>query len=88
MSFFAINNYICTLMMRNHIKILLTLSLIMFVFAALGQPAGGDPPSGPGGGDPPCWPPPCVPVDGGLSFLIAIGAAYGGKKAYGILKKK
>ena len=24
----------------------------------------------------------CVPIDGGVSFLIAAGAAYGGKKAY------
>ena len=31
---------------------------------------------------PPCWPPPCVPIDGGISFLIAAGAAYGAKKLY------
>lgn len=31
---------------------------------------------------PPCWPPPCIPVDGGISFLIAAGAAYGAKKLY------
>ncbi len=69
-------------------KILLTLSLIMVVFVALGQPAGGAPPGGPAGGAPPCWPPLCVPIDGGISFLIAIGAAFGGKKAYEVLKKK
>lgn len=73
--------------MQNYIKILLTLSLVMFVFVALGQP-GGDPPGGPSGGTPGCWPPPCVPIDGGISFLIAIGAAFGGKKAYDSLKKK
>ena len=88
MGFFAINNYICTLMIRNYVKILLTLSLIMVVFVALGQPAGGAPPGGPAGGAPPCWPPPCVPIDGGISFLIAIGAAFGGKKAYDSLKKQ
>lgn len=75
-------------MLRNNIKTVFTLSLAMFFFIALGQPGGGGPPGGPGGGEPPCWPPPCVPVDGGLSFLIAMGAAYGGKKAYGFLKKK
>lgn len=76
-------------MARNFIKIFLTLSLILLVFVALGQPpGGGDPPGGPGGGDPPCWPPPCIPVDGGLSFLVAIGAAFGGKKVYSALKKK
>ena len=88
MGFFAINNYICGLMARNRIKIFLTLSFILLVFVALGQPGGGDPPAGPGGGEPPCWPPPCVPVDGGLSFLVAIGAAFGGKKVYSVLKKK
>jgi hypothetical protein len=74
--------------MQTYLKILLTLSCIMFVFVALGQPAGGAPPGGPAGGTSPCWPPPCVPIDGGISFLIAIGAAFGGKKAYDSLKKK
>jgi hypothetical protein len=31
-------------------------------------------------GSPSCWPPPCVPIDGGITFLIAAGAAYGAKK--------
>ena len=74
--------------MQNYIKILLTITLIMLVCVALGQPAGGAPPGGPAGGTAPCWPPPCVPIDGGISFLIAIGAAFGGKKAYDSLKKK
>ena len=36
------------------------------------------------GGGPPCGGifGTCVPIDGGVSFLIAAGAAYGGKKAY------
>ncbi|MEO7082516.1 MAG: hypothetical protein ABIY71_13370 [Flavobacteriales bacterium] len=33
------------------------------------------------GGGPPCWPPPCIPIDGGLSLLIGAGALLGGKKA-------
>ena len=76
------------LIMQNYIKILLTISLIMLACVALGQPAGGAPPGGPAGGAAPCWPPPCVPIDGGISFLIAIGAAFGGKKAYDSIKKK
>lgn len=52
---------------------------------------GGPPPNPPGGGGgnggPPCWPPPCVPIDGGLSFLLVAGALYGGKKVYDISKK-
>ena len=35
----------------------------------------------PGGGPPPCWPPPCIPIDGGISALLAAGLLYGGAKA-------
>jgi hypothetical protein len=45
-------------------------------------------PPGPPTGPPPCWPPPCtVPLDGGISLLIAAGVAYGGKKIYNSYKK-
>lgn len=37
------------------------------------------PPPPPGGG-PSCWPPPCVPIDGGIGLLVAAGVAYGAKK--------
>lgn len=42
------------------------------------------------GGGPPCDGPfgPVCPIDGGLSFLIAAGVAYGGKKAYDLQQKK
>lgn len=40
------------------------------------------PPIPPAGGAPDCWPPPCVPIDGGISLLIAAGAIYGGRKLY------
>ena len=53
-------------------------ALLFFPDSLLAQPGGG-PPFG-GGGGPGCWPPPCIPVDGGLSFLIAAGVAFGGKK--------
>lgn len=39
------------------------------------------PPSGTTG-SPACWPPPCVPIDTGILFLIAAGAIYGAKKLY------
>ncbi len=42
--------------------------------------AGPPPPPGPGG--PLCWPPPCIPIDGGISLLIAAGVIYGGSKLY------
>ena len=33
---------------------------------------------------PPCWPPPCnpIPIDGGLTYLLAAGAVLGGRKLY------
>ncbi len=76
------------------IKLLkITFFVLLLVFTssiAISQgPAGGAPPGGPSGGaPPPCWPPPCIPVDGGISFLIAIGAAFGGMKAYDHFKTK
>jgi hypothetical protein len=60
---------------------LLAMSIVNNAFAA-GPPG---PPSG-GGGGPPCWPPPCVPIDGGISFLLIAGVAYGGKKIYDVSK--
>lgn len=74
--------------MKN-IKIIIILTFLLLVASiAFGQPAGGGPPGGPAGGGPPCWPPPCVPIDGGISFLLAIGAAYGAKKAYQNIKEE
>ena len=52
---------------------------LMFLSEALLAQPGGGPPFG-GGGGPGCWPPPCVPIDGGMSFLAALGIAFGGKK--------
>ena len=82
------------LLENNLMKIvkLVLITIILFlaisgidVFAA-GPP--GPPPGGVGGGGgPSCWPPPCVPIDGGLSFLLVAGALYGGKKIYDISKK-
>ena len=47
------------------------------------------PPPPPDPGDAPgCWPPPCIPIDGGISLLIAAGVVYGGRKLYVIQKEK
>lgn len=51
---------------------------------SVGAPGG----PGSGSGSPPCWPPPCVPIDGGISFLLLAGAAYGGKKIYDLNNEK
>lgn len=48
-------------------------------------PGGGSPPPG---GSPSCWPPPCVPIDGGLGLLLAAGLAVGSKKLLDLRTKK
>lgn len=56
--------------------------LIIFIVTGVAYAIAGPPPPPPGGAQPGCWPPPCVPIDGGISILIAAGALYGGKKLY------
>ena len=46
------------------------------------DPGGG---GGPGDG---CWPPPCIPIDGGIGFLVAAGIAFGVKKAVDLKSPK
>lgn len=67
--------------------------LILLSFLFLGILATTDlkaQPPDPGGEDglPGCFPPPCVPIDGGLSLLLIAGTVYGGKKAYDISRKE
>ena len=63
-----------------------TLVCFMFLGTDLlaGPPGGGGGPGGQGG----CIPPPCIPIDGGISLLIAAGVAFGGKKISDQLKAK
>jgi len=71
--------------MKKIIPFLLVFVFIFLVTNLFAQPpAGGGPPagSGPGGG---CFPA-CIPIDGGLGFLIAAGVALGGKKLFGSKK--
>ena len=59
--------------------------MAVFFFSAYENQVAGQPgtPMGPA----PCWPPPCtVPLDGGISLLIAAGIALGGKKIYDFRK--
>lgn len=69
--------------MKNLLPHILTTAFMLLVFTSIGfaqllPPGGGAPP--PGG----CFIPPCVPIDGGISLLIAAGAAFG---AYSLKKK-
>lgn len=66
-------------------KIYFTLVFTFYIISFCNAAA---PPPPSGGGTPGCWPPPCVPIDGGISLLIAAGAIYGGKKLYNNQKEK
>jgi hypothetical protein len=52
----------------------------VFILVNINLTFGGAPPPPPP--TPGCWPPPCIPIDGGISLLIAAGAIYGGRKLY------
>ena len=54
-------------------KFILGALLILFSVTCYSQPG---PPTGP-----PCWPPPCIPVDDGIS-IFTIMAAFLGYKFY------
>lgn len=73
------------LIIKGTVLTLIVLALPLFFDYLMAQPPGGPPPGGgPTTGSPPpdCWTPDCIPVDGGLGFLIAAGAALGGRKIY------
>lgn len=67
--------------MKHTLRLTLLVALVTFAFTGgiMAQPIGGPPP---------CWPPPCIPIDGGLSALIAAGALLGGKKALELRKSR
>lgn len=64
----------------------LAFTLVLFFVVICGQTLLSAPPPPPSV-NPPCWPPPCIPIDGGISALIVAGAAYGAKKLYDKKKK-
>ena len=70
--------------MKRFLIILTILLSVGFSTDVKAQP----PDPGGGGGGPGCFPPPCVPIDGGLSWLLIAGSVYGGKKIYELSKDK
>lgn len=66
--------------MKKILLNLLIFALVAFPAIIFAQPASGT--AAPG-----CFPPPCIPIDGGTTLLIAAGMAIGGKKAYDLRKK-
>jgi len=66
------------------VKFLFTALLFFGTNAIFAAPS---PPPASSTGGPTCWPPPCVPIDNGLIFLIAAGALFAAKKVYDLRKK-
>ncbi len=68
-------------------KKLILLAIVISPLFLMAQPntPGGPPCEGDLGG--PGFGEPCIPIDGGISLLIAAGLAYGGKKALDSRKK-
>lgn len=60
--------------MKNVLRFALVTAALSLPFASVVMAQGV-------GGPPPCWPPPCIPIDGGISLLVAAGTVIGGKKA-------
>jgi hypothetical protein len=60
--------------------------VIVFSITILAGDIFSAPPPPPSGG-PGCWPPPCIPIDNGLVFLVLAGVAFGAKKIYSSYKK-
>jgi hypothetical protein len=67
--------------MYKHLSMILFLSVLTLFTHAQEPEDPGPPPVGPEEGGPPADPDAEVPFDGGLSLLLAAGAAYGAKKA-------
>jgi len=70
--------------MKN-IRFLYSGLLLLAASVVFSAPA--PPPTGGTTGGPVCWPPPCVPVDSGILFLVVAGALYVAKKFYDYRKK-
>jgi hypothetical protein len=69
-------------------KKILLISILSFLFSSnLFAAAPPPPPTTGGTTKPSCWPPPCIPIDGGIVFLAFAGAAYGSRKLFQNLKK-
>jgi hypothetical protein len=91
MLFVGSNSLFLLLVRRFHMKRqqLFTILILSTLFIIIGFDACALPPGPPPVDVPPCWPPPCnpIPIDGGLSYLLAAGAVLGGRKLYKMHKE-
>lgn len=68
-------------LMNNPLRLCLLVAMVVLPFAGEVMATGV-------GGQPPCWPPPCIPIDGGLSLLVAAGTLLGGKKVLDLRRNR
>ena len=68
--------------MNKKLFFIISFVFIILIFPAQPGPGGGGLPNN--GGGPPCWPPPCIPIDGGISFFTFLSVLFG----YKFLSKK
>ena len=55
---------------------------VVFIVLVSVQTAHAQPPPPPPADTPPCWPPPCVPVNGGLIYAVGAAMIFGGLMIY------
>ncbi|HRF81365.1 MAG TPA: hypothetical protein PL070_14910 [Flavobacteriales bacterium] len=67
--------------MKNVLRFALVTTALLLPFAGVVLAQGV-------GGPPACWPPPCIPIDGGISLLVAAGTLLGGKKALDLRRSR
>ena len=77
--------YLSPIELTNMMKKVITLMSLALMLGFSHNLVAQGPPPPPGGGQ---GDPPTIPIDGGLSLLLAAGVAYGGKKVYEMNKKE
>jgi hypothetical protein len=69
--------------MKKAAKRLIATTLVLgglMTFDLYAPPTAGT--GGVSGGGAGCWPPPCIPIDGGIGLLFIAGAAFAGRKLF------
>lgn len=64
-------------------KYFLLIATILLVVIGIQTGHAQPPPPPPPTGGPPCWPPPCIPVNGGIIYAVGAAILFG---AYALIK--